>query len=127
LLQLEFCSRAVYKYFNVPAEVHQSLLVIDPLDIIEGDQALGPNTFSSLAVSPFSDDVAFLQQKFEEANWKLYVAHRVRGALMQLRRVRASIVICERQLSVDRPHLIVVSLKLMTDFVRRSSTRVLLI
>jgi hypothetical protein len=26
LLQLEFCSRAVYEYFNVPAAVHQSLL-----------------------------------------------------------------------------------------------------
>jgi hypothetical protein len=26
LLQLEFCSRAVYQYFQVPAAVHQSLL-----------------------------------------------------------------------------------------------------
>ena len=26
LLQLEFCSRAVYQYFGVPATVHQSLL-----------------------------------------------------------------------------------------------------
>ena len=26
LLQLEFCSRAVYQYFNVPTAVHQSLL-----------------------------------------------------------------------------------------------------
>jgi KTSC domain len=26
LLQLEFCSRAVYQYFSVPAAVHQSLL-----------------------------------------------------------------------------------------------------
>jgi len=26
LLQLEFCSRAVYQYFRVPALVHQSLL-----------------------------------------------------------------------------------------------------
>jgi hypothetical protein len=26
LLQLEFCSGAVYQYFRVPAEVHQSLL-----------------------------------------------------------------------------------------------------
>jgi hypothetical protein len=26
LLQLEFCSRAVYQYFNVPAAVHRSLL-----------------------------------------------------------------------------------------------------
>jgi KTSC domain len=26
LLQLEFCSRAVYQYFRVPAAVHQSLL-----------------------------------------------------------------------------------------------------
>ena len=26
LLQLEFCSRAVYQYFNVPSAVHQSLL-----------------------------------------------------------------------------------------------------
>jgi hypothetical protein len=26
LLQLEFCSRAVYQYFGVPATVHQALL-----------------------------------------------------------------------------------------------------
>jgi len=26
LLQLEFCSRAVYQYFSVPAVVHESLL-----------------------------------------------------------------------------------------------------
>lgn len=26
LLQLEFCSRAIYQYFGVPAAVHQSLL-----------------------------------------------------------------------------------------------------
>ena len=26
LLQLDFCSRAVYQYFQVPATVHQSLL-----------------------------------------------------------------------------------------------------
>jgi len=26
LLQLEFCSRAVYQYFNAPAAVHRSLL-----------------------------------------------------------------------------------------------------
>ena len=26
LLELEFCSRAVYQYFTVPAAVHQSLL-----------------------------------------------------------------------------------------------------
>jgi len=26
LLQLEFCSRAVYQYFSVPAAVHESLL-----------------------------------------------------------------------------------------------------
>jgi len=26
LLQLEFCSRVVYQYFNVPTTVHQSLL-----------------------------------------------------------------------------------------------------
>ena len=27
LLQLEFCSRAIYCYFGVPAAVHQALLV----------------------------------------------------------------------------------------------------
>ncbi len=26
LLQLEFCSRAIYQYFGVPAAVHQALL-----------------------------------------------------------------------------------------------------
>ena len=27
LLQLEFCSRAVYQYFSVPSAVHQALIV----------------------------------------------------------------------------------------------------
>jgi hypothetical protein len=92
----------------------------DPLNIIECNRALGPNTVSSLAVSPFSDDISFLRHKFEEANWKLYVARTIRGALMQLSRVRVSIVICERQLPDGNS-------KLMADSGQRRSTKVLLI
>jgi DNA-binding response OmpR family regulator len=90
---------------------------------IERNQALGPNTVSSLAISPFTEDLAFLEQKFQEADWKLYVARTYREALIQLSRVRVPIVLCECQLPdgnwkdvqsqlapmLDRPRLIVVS------------------
>jgi DNA-binding NtrC family response regulator len=107
---------------NASDEVRTVSGTEDSLNITEG-KALAPNKVSILAVSPFSDDVAFLQDKFEEANLKLCVARTIQGALIQLRRVRVSIVICERQLPdgnwkdvlrhlaplVDRPNLIVVS------------------
>jgi len=90
---------------------------------IEGNQAPGPNTVSSLAISPFTQDLAFLEQKFRDADWKLYIAHTYREALIQLSYVRVPIVICECQLPdgnwkdvlsqlapmLDRPRLIVVS------------------
>ena len=90
---------------------------------IEGNKAFGPNTLSSLAISPFREDLAFLEEKFQDADWKLYVAHTYREALIQLSHVRVPIIICECQLPdgnwkdvlsqlapmLDRPRLIVVS------------------
>ena len=90
---------------------------------VAGDQAHGPDTLSGLAISPFAEDLSFLEQKFQDANWKLHVARTYREALMQLSRERVTIVICECQLPdgnwkdvlnrimamVDRPRLIVVS------------------
>ena len=90
---------------------------------IEGNQAPGPDTVSSLAISPFLEDLAFLEQKFQEADWTLYIAHTYREALIRLSHVRVPIVICECQLPdgnwkdvlsqlapmLDRPRLIVVS------------------
>ena len=90
---------------------------------IEGNNALGPNTVSSLAISPFTEDLAFLEQKFQDADWTLYVAHTYREALIELSHVRVPVVICECQLPdgnwkdvlsqlapmLDRPRLIVVS------------------
>src|SRR5215831_6792341 len=77
----------------------------------------------SLAISPFPNDLSFLQRKFQELKWTLYTADTYRGALTQLNRPRVSIVICESQLPdgnwkdvlsqiaplPDRPRLIVVS------------------
>src|SRR5438105_11907571 len=41
--------------------------------------------FRSLAISPFLEDLAFLEQKFQEADWTLYIAHTYREALIRLR------------------------------------------
>ena len=90
---------------------------------VEAKQVLGPKTFSSLAISPFTEDLAFLEQKFQEADWTLYVAHTYREALIRLSHVRVPIILCECQLPdgnwkdvlsqlapmLDRPRLIVVS------------------
>jgi DNA-binding response OmpR family regulator len=90
---------------------------------IEGNKPPGPNTVSSLAISPFREDLLFLEQKFQDADWKLCVAHTYREALIELGHVRVPIVICECQLPdgnwkdvlsrlapmLDRPRLIVVS------------------
>jgi DNA-binding response OmpR family regulator len=90
---------------------------------IAGNQALGPNTLSGLAISPFVENLSFLERKFQDAAWQLYTAHTYREALVQLTHERMPIVICERQLPdgswkevlsqlapmMDRPRLIVVS------------------
>jgi DNA-binding NtrC family response regulator len=90
---------------------------------VAGDQSHGPDTLSGLAISPFAEDLSFLEQKFQDAGWPLYTAHTYREALAQLTHERMPIVICERQLPdgswkdvlnritamVDRPRLIVVA------------------
>jgi DNA-binding response OmpR family regulator len=89
---------------------------------IEENKALGPNTLSILAISPVTEDLAFLERKFQDADWKLYVAHTYREALIELSHVRVPIVFCECQLPdgnwkdvlsqlamLDWPRLIVVS------------------
>ena len=88
-----------------------------------GNQVPGAHAISGLAISPFIEDLSFLEKKFQDAGWRLYTAHTYREALMQLTHERMPIVICERQLPdgswkdvlsqlapmVDRPRLIVVS------------------
>jgi DNA-binding response OmpR family regulator len=90
---------------------------------IEEHETSGSNTVSSLAISPFIEDLLFLEQKFQDADWKLYIAHTYREALIALSLVRVPIVICECRLPdgnwkdvlsqlapmLERPRLIVVS------------------
>ena len=92
------------------------------LDTAES-QGLGPTTIAGLAISPFAEDLSFLERKFEDAGWKLYTAHTYREALIRLAHEWTPIVICERQLPdgswkdvlsqlapmMDRPRLIVVA------------------
>jgi DNA-binding response OmpR family regulator len=90
---------------------------------IEVDEKPGTKTLSSLAISPIIEDLLFLEQKFQAVDWKLYIAHTYRDALIELRYVRVPIVLCECQLPdgnwkdvlsqlapmLERPRLIVVS------------------
>jgi DNA-binding response OmpR family regulator len=57
-----------------------------------------PVRLSALAVSPSIEDVAFLEDRFKEAHWKLYIARTYREALSELSRIRVPVVLCECQL-----------------------------
>lgn len=61
-----------------------------------GDQEFAQ--LSSLAVSPHAEDLAFLESRFKEANWTLYMAGTYRGALAELSRIRVPVVLSECQL-----------------------------
>jgi DNA-binding NtrC family response regulator len=78
---------------------------------------------SALAVSGCAEYLLFLEDKFKEANWKLYKANSYREALLELTRWRGPVVLCECQLPdgnwkdvlsqlapmLDRPRLVVFS------------------
>jgi DNA-binding response OmpR family regulator len=77
----------------------------------------------SLAISPFVEDLRFLEDRYKEASWKLYTAHTYREGMDELRVNRVPIVLCEEKLGdggwkdvlsqlaliPDRPRLIVFS------------------
>jgi DNA-binding response OmpR family regulator len=59
---------------------------------INGDSVI------SLAVSPFNEDLSFLQCMFDDANWKLLTAHTYQEGMAQLSRALIPIVLCDCQL-----------------------------
>ena len=61
--------------------------------LIDGDSVI------SLAVTPFKEDLAFLQRMFDDANWKLLTAHTYQEGIAQLSRVLIPVVLCECQLA----------------------------
>ena len=61
-------------------------------------QSIHGYTISSLAISPYERDLAFLRTMFADANWTLFTAHTYKEAMTQLRHVRVPVVLCERQL-----------------------------
>jgi DNA-binding response OmpR family regulator len=82
-----------------------------------------PARLSSLAISASAEDLAFLESRFREANWRLYVAGTYRQALAELSKIRVPVILCECQLRdgnwkdilsqlalmLERPRLIVFS------------------
>ncbi len=82
-----------------------------------------PAQLSSLVVSPHAEDLAFLESRFKEANWTLYMAGTYREAIAELSRIRVPVVLSECQLPdgnwkdmlsrlapmLERPRLIVFS------------------
>jgi DNA-binding NtrC family response regulator len=57
------------------------------------------DSVTSLAVSPFKEDLSFLQRMFDDANWKLLTAHTYQEGVAQLSRVLTPVVLCECQLA----------------------------
>jgi DNA-binding NtrC family response regulator len=57
-----------------------------------------PVRLSSLAISPCVEDLTFLESRFREAHWKLYMAGTYREALAELSKKRLPVVLCECQL-----------------------------
>jgi DNA-binding NtrC family response regulator len=89
-----------------------------------GDQAFERSVrLSSLAISPSVEDLSFLESRFREAHWKLYMVRTYREALTELSQRRLPVVLCECQLPdgnwkdvlsrlapmLERPRLIVFS------------------
>jgi DNA-binding NtrC family response regulator len=76
--------------------ISQGLIASDRLrrpTLIDGDSVI------SLAVTPFKEDLAFLQRMFDDANWKLLTAHTYQEGIAQLSRVLIPVVLCECQLA----------------------------
>jgi DNA-binding NtrC family response regulator len=57
-----------------------------------------PNPVVGLAISPFEENLGFLQRIFDDAGWKLFTAHTLREAKVELKRDPMAVVICERHL-----------------------------
>jgi DNA-binding response OmpR family regulator len=89
-----------------------------------GERAcIRPGRLSSLAISPSIENLSFLEGRFREAHWKLYMATTYKEALAELSRRRLPVVLCECQLPdgnwkdvlgrlapmLERPRLIVFS------------------
>ena len=53
---------------------------------------------SSLAISPYEEDLRFLQCMFDDADWNLFTAHTYKDGMAQLDRELIPVVICESQL-----------------------------
>src|SRR5215472_4684281 len=82
-----------------------------------------PVPLSTLVISSSIEDLGFLEDRFKEANWKLYLAHTYREALAELSRIRVPVVLSECRLPdgnwkdvlcqlapmIERPRLIVFS------------------
>jgi DNA-binding NtrC family response regulator len=88
------------------------------------DQAIDLSVpLSALAISPSIEDLAFLEDRFTDAHWKLSIAHTYREALTELSRIRVPVVLSECRLPdgswkdvlgqlapmIERPRLIVFS------------------
>ena len=63
-----------------------------PLTVID------PNSLLGLAISPFEENLAFLQRLFNDAGWTLFTARTCREAKVELKRDGLAVVICERHL-----------------------------
>jgi DNA-binding NtrC family response regulator len=91
-------------------------------DTLNSD-AVEAHAVISLAISANEANLLFLEDMFNDANWKLYKAHTYREAMLQLDRDGMPIIICECRLPDgswkdvlshlaplgDRPRLIVIS------------------
>jgi len=88
------------------------------------DHAIDPPVLlSALAISPSIEDLAFLENRFKEAHWELYIARSYRESRAELGRIRVPVVLSECQLPdgnwkdvlgrlapmIERPRLIVFS------------------
>ena len=56
---------------------------------------IDPNPVIGLAISPFDEDLAFLQNIFDDAGWMLFTAHTCREAKAELKRDRMAVIICQ--------------------------------
>ena len=58
----------------------------------------GREAVIGLAISPFDEDLSFLQGIFQDAGWKLLMANTKKQAVAELKREQITVVICERHL-----------------------------
>jgi DNA-binding response OmpR family regulator len=61
-------------------------------------QEIDSHAVIGLAISPFEENLSFLQRMFQDAGWKLLTANKRAQAVEKLVRERITVVICERHL-----------------------------